>query len=210
VADDCAYVFIVANTPISATNGQASNVRLTAVVAVAGTLGVTPELEDNGVDGAMTVEVVWGDAGEDATEFADDQYHVQTAAMSVRKTSTVISDPFNGGTNPKSIPGAVMEYGIELTNSGTVDATVVTITDPIPATTTFSVANPYNAGASNVSIQVGAAPATFCLAEAGGVDGNGDGCVRTAGGVVTVGAPALGSIAFGGTVVTVRFRVTIN
>jgi uncharacterized repeat protein (TIGR01451 family) len=206
-ADACAYVFIVADTPVTATNGQASNVRLTALTRVATTLAAVTQTA--GADTATVVDVVFADTGRDAQETADDQYFVQTAALSVGKTSTVISDPFNNVTNPKSIPGAVMEYGITLTNTGAVSATVVTITDPVPINTTFANAT-YNAGASNVSITVGATT-TFCQAEAGGTDSNSDGCFRTAGGVLTVGAPALATVATGGgNAVTVRFRVTIN
>jgi uncharacterized repeat protein (TIGR01451 family) len=206
-ADACSYVFIVADTPVTATNGQAANVRLQALARVATTLAALTQTA--GAESPAVVDVVFADAARDATETADDQYFVQTAALSVAKTSTVVSDPFNGGTNPKSIPGAVMEYGITLTNTGAVSATVVTITDPIPTNTTFATGT-YNAGASNVSITVGATT-TFCVAEAGGTDSNADGCVRTAGGVLTVGSPALATVATGaGNAVTVRFRVTIN
>lgn len=211
-ADACVYVFIVSDTPVTATNGQASNVRLTATTAVAGTSGATLLAETVGAESPTVVDVVFADVGVNATRFAfdDDQYFVQTAALSVAKTSTVISDPFNGTTNPKSIPGAVMEYGITLTNTGSVSASVVTITDPIPTNTTFPVTPPYNAGASNVRVVVGATT-TFCLAEAGGADSNADGCVRTVGGVLTVGAPALSTVDSGvPNAVTVSFRVTIN
>jgi uncharacterized repeat protein (TIGR01451 family) len=205
-ADACAYVFILADTPVTATNGQASNVRLTALTRVATTLAAVTQTA--GAESPTVVDVVFADTGRDAQETADDQYFVQTAALSVGKTSTVISDPFNLAVNPKSIPGAVMEYGITLTNTGAVSATVVTITDPVPTNTTFANAT-YNSGASNVSITVGATT-TFCQAEAGGTDSNADGCFRTAGGVLTVGAPALATIATGaGNAVTVRFRVTI-
>jgi uncharacterized repeat protein (TIGR01451 family) len=208
-ADACVYVFIVADTPVSATNGQASNVRLTATTAVAGTAGATLATQTAGAESPTVVDVVFADAGRDAIQTADDQYFVQTAALAVGKTSTLISDPFNGGTNPKSIPGAVMEYAISLTNTGAVSATVVTITDPIPTNTTYATGT-YNGAASDVRITVGAAN-TFCVAEAGGTDSNADGCVRSVGGVLTVGAPALGSVATGaGNAVTVRFRVTIN
>lgn len=206
-ADACAYVFIVADTPVTATNGQASNVRLQALTRVATTLAAVAQTA--GAESPTVVDVVFADAGRDALQTADDQYFVQTAALAVGKTSTVISDPFNLAVNPKSIPGAVMEYGITLTNTGAVSATVVTIADPVPTNTTFANAT-YNAGASNVSIQVGAVT-TFCQAEAGGTDTNTDGCFRTAGGVLTVGTPALTTIATGaGNAVTVRFRVTIN
>jgi uncharacterized repeat protein (TIGR01451 family) len=206
-ADACAYVFILADTPVTATNGQASNVRLQAVARVATTLAALTETA--GAESPTVVDVVFADNLRDATETADDQYWVQTAALAVAKTSTVVSDPFNGTTNPKSIPGAVMEYGITLTNTGAVAATVVTITDPVPGNTSFADGS-YDSGNSNVSIQVGATT-TFCQAEAGGADSNGDGCFRTAGGVLTVGSPALATVATGaGNAVTVRFRVTIN
>ena len=93
--------------------------------------------------------------------------------------------------------------------TGAVSATVVTITDPVPANTTFA-NNVYSGNTRNVSITVGATT-TFCQAEAGGTDTNTDGCFLTAGGVLTVGAPALATVATGaGNAVTVRFRVTID
>jgi hypothetical protein len=62
-----------------------------------------------------------------------------------------------------------------------------------------------------VSITVGAGSPTFCSAESGS-DSNGDGCFRTAGGVLTVGAPAITQVAQGGvaTRLSVRFRMTIT
>jgi uncharacterized repeat protein (TIGR01451 family) len=188
-------------------------VRLSATAAIAippGPGALVAQVENPGdADAAATVDVVFADTGVNVNRlvFADDQYFVQSAALSVAKTSTVISDPFSS-SNPKAVPGATVEYAIALTNSGAVSATVVTITDPIPVNTTFATGT-YNAGVSSVSITVGLAPPTFCVAEAGS-DTNGDGCFRTAGGVLTVGSPALATVASGGTAVTVRFRVTIN
>ena len=168
-----------------------------------------------GAETATVVDVVFADTAtggqtaRDAAAFADDIYVISAAALSVGKTSTVISDPFNLLVNPKAIPGATVEYAITLTNTGAQPASVVTITDPIPTNTTFATGT-YNAGASNVQISVGATN-TFCVAEAGGTDSNADGCVRTAGGVLTVGSPALTTVATGaGNAVTMRFRVTIN
>ncbi|HRX90821.1 MAG TPA: hypothetical protein P5528_15380 [Steroidobacteraceae bacterium] len=209
-------VFVVADTPITATNGQAANVRLTARTAAPGTNGATLMTETAGAETPGTVDVVFGDGtaggnvARDGQGFADDQYLVSAATLTVAKARTVVSDPFNGTTNPKSIPGAVLEYAVTVTNSGGTAATGVVITDPVPANTTFANGT-YNAGASNVQLQVGANPATFCVAEAGGTDTNTDGCVITAAGVLTVGAPALATVATGaGNAVTVRFRVTIN
>jgi uncharacterized repeat protein (TIGR01451 family) len=217
-ADATVTVYIVADTPLTALNAQAANVRLTAATAVAGTNGATLVTETAGADTAG-VDVVFGDGtaggntAEDGAAFADDQYLVAAAALTVAKTSSVFNDPFNGATNPKAIPGAVVEYSIVVTNSAATSATGVVVTDPIPANTAFvaSGTNAYNAGASNVQINVGSGAPTFCVAEAGGTDTNSDGCFRTAGGVLTVGSPAVSTVASGAAnAVTVRFRVTIN
>lgn len=54
----------------------------------------------------------------------------------VAKTSRVVSDPVNGTTNPKAIPGATMRYCLLVTNSGSATATGVSVSDPLPAATT--------------------------------------------------------------------------
>jgi uncharacterized repeat protein (TIGR01451 family) len=57
-------------------------------------------------------------------------------SISIAKSVFVHSDPFNGGANPKAIPGAQMTYTITALNSGTgpVDGGTVVLTDPIPST----------------------------------------------------------------------------
>ncbi len=66
------------------------------------------------------------------------------ALLTVIKYSTVISDPQNGTTNPKMIPGAEVRYFITVTNTGStvVDANSIVITDPLPAQTLYNVASP--------------------------------------------------------------------
>jgi uncharacterized repeat protein (TIGR01451 family) len=208
-ADACVYVFIVADTPAAATNGQLAVVRLTAITTAAGTSAATALAQTSGADTAA-VDVVFADTSRDGLEFAQDAYVVASAALSVAKTATIISDPFNLAVNPKAIPGAVIEYSIRLTNTGSSNASVVTITDTLPTTGITYTTGVYNAGASDVRITSGATT-TFCVAEAG-TDTNGDGCLRTAGGVFTVGAPALTAVPTGGvaTQVTVSFRMTIT
>lgn len=55
--------------------------------------------------------------------------------ISVTKVSSVISDPVNGVTNPKAIPGATVEYLISVSNigAGPTDADSVVVTDNGPA-----------------------------------------------------------------------------
>ena len=78
-----------------------------------------------------------GDATDDKTivilpSFAD---------IIVVKSFQTFSDPYNGETNPKAIPGGVMLYTIIATNqgAGATDANTVVLTDPIPANTALFV-----------------------------------------------------------------------
>lgn len=216
-ADADVRVFIVADVPGTATNGQYANVRLTAAAAVNNT-PATLLTQSSGIDDPAAVDIVFADGSGAGGEVArngqfaaDDQYSVQSAALSVQKTSTVLSDTFNGTTNPKAIPGATVEYSVRVANSGATSASGLTLADPIPANTTF-VQNAYSGGTRDVRLTNGGGTDTFCVAEAGGADSNADGCVRTAGGSLQVGAPALGTLTTSspGNVVTMRFQVTIN
>ena len=55
----------------------------------------------------------------------------------IAKTSSVVSDPLKGTTNPKAVPGATMRYCLLVTNSGSATATGILISDPLPAAATF-------------------------------------------------------------------------
>jgi uncharacterized repeat protein (TIGR01451 family) len=202
-----AVVFIVADVDNTAANGQFANVRLQAQAAVPGTNGATLEVEDATDPDTAGIDIVFGDAGQDAIETADDQYAVQSASLTITKSSSIVRDPFNGtGAARKAIPGAVIEYQVEIANSGSVDAVSVQLSDTLDANLTFT-AGEYNSGASDVEIQVGAAPATYCVAEAG-ADSNTDGCNRT-GQMLTVNPTASITVPAGQTA-TVRFRAAIN
>jgi hypothetical protein len=57
-------------------------------------------------------------------------------SITLLKSVTVISDPVSGTTNPKFIPGAVVQYTIIVSNSGgPVDNNTTVVTDLIPAKT---------------------------------------------------------------------------
>lgn len=57
--------------------------------------------------------------------------------LTVTKIGTVLSDPVNGTSDAKAIPGAVVEYCILITNSGTATAGSIAATDAMPATTSY-------------------------------------------------------------------------
>ncbi len=77
--------------------------------------------------------------------------------LTVSKTSNVHSDPVNALTDPKAIPGAMIDYTISITNpnSGPVDANSVIVTDKTPAHTSFCVADFGIAGSGPVDFADG-------------------------------------------------------
>jgi uncharacterized repeat protein (TIGR01451 family) len=146
VTDTAIRLFVVSDIPAGLTNNAVAGVTLRATAregGLAGTQGAAiTETTGANTAGKDTVFAdiagVTGDAARDASHSDNDDYTVVTATLGVTKTSRVISDPFNNTTNPKLIPGAVVEYCIAVANTGSADATSVLINDPVPGQLTFS------------------------------------------------------------------------
>lgn len=145
-ADASATLFVVADIPTGLANNAVAGVTLRATAREGGTASTQgaaiTETAGANTSGKDTVFAdtagVTGDAARDGSHSDNDDYTVQTATLAVTKTSRVISDPFNNTTNPKLIPGAVVEYCIAVANSGSAAATSVAITDPVPGQLTFN------------------------------------------------------------------------
>jgi hypothetical protein len=73
-------------------------------------------------------------------------------ALTIVKSSSVVSDPTNGSTNPKAIPGAKMRYTINASNSsaGTADSGSTQFTDAVPASMKLYVGDAGAAGSGPV------------------------------------------------------------
>ncbi|MEM6266060.1 MAG: hypothetical protein AAF707_00930 [Pseudomonadota bacterium] len=141
VAEDATIaVLVVTDIGLGATNGETFDVVLTAnaleddgseieATTGANTTGIDTVL----ADGAGTTDSAnQGDFSDIGT------YVVAGAVVSVSKTSRIISDPVNGTTNPKAIPGATVEYCITVANaSGAATATNVNVVDDLPGDVTF-------------------------------------------------------------------------
>lgn len=191
-ADGCVYVIVLGDTPAGLANGAAAIVRLTATTVAANTLAAITQTASADTAG---VDIVFADSAtgvhvaqvaRDGKAFDDDEYFVVAPALTVTKTSTVISDPFNLAVNPKAIPGATMEYTITVVNAAAgAQATGVVIADVLPANTTFV--------AGSITLNAAA------VADATGYTG---GATPT----VSVNAAALNA----GATDTLKFRVTIN
>lgn len=74
-------------------------------------------------------------ANNNAQHSATQSYIIEVPMLSITKSSAVISDPINNTTNPKRIPGAIIEYTIDITNgtttTGSSQASNVTVKDVI-------------------------------------------------------------------------------
>ena len=133
-------LLIVADTPLTAADGATSLYHLLAQATDAGT--ATPTIETGGVGGVDRPGVVDnafadgnGTAGADGDQdgFHSDSgtYTVESAAVTVTKTSEVTDDGFNVAPDAKAIPGATVTYTITVENTGTADASNLVLTDDL-------------------------------------------------------------------------------
>jgi uncharacterized repeat protein (TIGR01451 family) len=198
-ADSSRRVFVVANVPLGRSTGDVAGVRLSATAAeatAAGSQGATVTqtsgANTSGVDTVFADSNSGGNTARDGIHFAEDDYTILAASLTATKTSRVISDPFNGTTDPKMIPGSVVEYCIAVANaSGSATASNISVSDTLPAATTYQ---------SAFGIRVnGTVTGSTCNAD-GAAGGS------FAGGVVSA---VLDDVA-GGSARTVVFRVTVN
>lgn len=198
-ADANVRVFVVTDIPLGRSTGDVAGVRLTATAAeanLAGSAGAvvteTAGANTAGMDTVFADTNANGNTARDGIHFAEDDYTVAAASMTATKTSTVISDPINGTTNPKLIPGATVEYCIVITNAaGSATASNVAVSDTLPGTTTYD---------STFGVKVnGTVTAGACNAD-GAIAGS------FAGGIVSGTIPSLAASATR----TVLFRVTVN
>lgn len=77
---------------------------------------------------------------------------VPLPSITIAKSVVAYSDPANGTSSPKAIPGSEMLYTITMTNSGNgaVDNDTTVVTDPIPANTALYVGDINGAGSGPV------------------------------------------------------------
>lgn len=144
-ADVSKRVFVVVDVPLGRSSSDVAGVRLTATAAeatAAGSVGATVTqtsgANTSGVDTVFADSNASGNTARDGIHFAEDDYTVASAALTVTKSSRIVSDPLNGTTEPKMIPGAIVEYCVAVANgAGSATATNIAVSDTLPAATTF-------------------------------------------------------------------------
>ncbi len=214
-ADANRTVYIVGTFPTGLNNGDIATYGLIAEARAAGGAGSLGAAltQDTGTDNPSTVQIVFGDvagsddAARDARHSDRSDFKVVTATLTVTKTSTVISDPFNGTTNPKAVPGAVIEYTITIANAASAaTASSISVSDSLNAEIVAG-RLVFNTGAgqgiqvTSPNINGGAATALTNSADADQGDFN-----ATAANTVTVSGISL----TGGQSAIVKFRVTVQ
>ena len=149
-ADQSKTVFVVVDIPLSRNSGDVAAVTLTATGREGGTASsqgaalsqtntsAANEVDPNFVDTVFADGAGATDGVRDGAHSAKDDYSILAAALTVLKTSRIISDPLNGTSNPTAIPGATIEFCISVANAaGSATANNVAISDPLPATVTY-------------------------------------------------------------------------
>jgi uncharacterized repeat protein (TIGR01451 family) len=90
--------------------------------------------------GAWTPRVLAREGTENTvTDLGVGAFNVSMPALAIQKLSEVLSDPQNGASNPKRIPGSLVRYSISVANtgSGAVDPGTLVVADAIPTNLTM-------------------------------------------------------------------------
>ena len=103
------------------------------------------------------------------------RFYIQPAAsLTVTRISNVVTDPVHGTTQPKRIPGSVLQYTTTVANTGSsaVDSGTLVIVDPVPPNTDLYVAsNPvvsFSDGAPSSGVALGGTTVTYSRQTGGG------------------------------------------
>ncbi|QIQ86333.1 hypothetical protein [Erythrobacter sp.] len=150
--DQTVAVLVVADVGLGAANGDLFDVVLTADATddSGNPLVATGGANTAGIDTVLFDGAGETDAANDGAFSALGTYEVAGALVTVAKSSTVVSDPVNGTTNPKAIPGATIEYCITVANAaGAATATDVDVIDDLPADVTYVTGSTFIDGDAN-------------------------------------------------------------
>ena len=101
------------------------------------------EFTTSGDASACPGYIVTSDTDMTAFVHSQGQNNNNVPIITLEKTVTTIYDPYNGASNPKAIPGSILEYTITAFNSGPyrADNNTIRIADMIPEKTKLCVTN---------------------------------------------------------------------
>ena len=204
-------VYIVGVFPTGLDNGDYASYHLRATALDSAGGAQTETASDDADPNVVDIVIADGigsdaanDTNRDSEHSSQSDFIVAAASLSVAKTSTLISDPINNTTNPKRIPGAVVEYTTTISNgAGASDATDITFTDSLDGEITAGTIA-YNPGTIKVQAPNLYSNVETTLSDTGGND-EGDWNV-TGTNSVTVSDITLTA----GQSATIKFQVTVQ
>ena len=206
-ADATISVFVLVDIPGTTVDGDLSSFDLTATTAHGGTAatqGADIGSDDSGdADNPAVVQIVFADgagtadAANDGDHSSLDGYEVSTADIAVTKAAAVVLDPINGAVNRKGIPGATVEYTVDIDNTGSVVATSVTVIDPVPTNSAFVVASVVTTPAVGPTVDYSDdGGATWTYTPVAGPDGSDATVTHVRVAFATIAAAASGQVVF--------------
>lgn len=130
-ADSYATIFVFNDIPVGVVDTYTG---LTEVTATSQTASGAPGTVNPG-GGVGGVNAIVGGNGGAGT--AQATYVVSSATVNIVKSSAVILDPYSAGPPYQPIPGATVQYTLNVSVTGGATANNVVITDAIPANTTY-------------------------------------------------------------------------
>ncbi len=189
-------LYIVSTMPLTAADAETYVVHLKGV-AMTSAGGVLTEDSDGDTAGGAA-EIVFADAAGtapgdttwDKTHSDSGTYTILGASLTVTKTSAITTD---GAGGTYHIPGATVEYTIDISNTGSQDATNVVFTDTVPSDLSY-IAN---------SITLGGVAQT----DAADSPGTDETTYTSGTKLITIN---LGTITAAGSASQIKFQATIN
>ncbi len=125
---------VTAGTPYTlseAASGSTSLLQYTAALACTNAAPGSTTVLPTAPGGTITLQL-----GDVVTCTITNTKRTANATLTIVKSSVLVSDPVNGATNPKAIPGAIVRYTLSVSNTGNlaVDNNTVFMVDSLPVT----------------------------------------------------------------------------
>lgn len=139
-------VFVLCDIPSTQVNGDLAVGEVTATTHAGGSTGAqgalltqTAGADTAGVDTVFADGAGTGDIERDGTFTDRNAFLVSAATLTITKSAQLICDPFNGTTNPKNIPGAIVRWTVTISNAAGAgnSASLSQVTDALNANTTM-------------------------------------------------------------------------
>lgn len=152
------YIYLVGNVPAAQADNSIASYFVKVTIYEDGVDAAEVATGDGVADSEDAIDIVFADstgansdAARDGAHTVQGEWKIVAANLVASKNSAVIDD-YVSASNPKRIPGALIEYTIIIDNSGAADAISVSIADQVDVTNLTFQTTPYDTGTKAVKI----------------------------------------------------------